>query len=355
MLSWFQQLLDGVGSVLAFLYSLIPNYGIAIILLTLGIRLVLLPLAIKQMRSMHAMQAIQPQVKALQQKYKGNRQKLNEETMKLYKERGVNPLGGCLPLLVQFPILIALFQVLRVHTDTGQVQHIPRDSRLYQAIVQQDTNFLGTNLECSAMQAGKTVPIPRPTPGGIRALECGSGVPVRVPYYLLALGMVGTTYYQQRQMQRASPNTANPQAQMLTRFMPLLFGVWGFFFPAGLVLYWTTTNAVQIAQQHFMLPKPSGAGGPPATVRESKGRPVAGKQGGAAAASGKIAPKRDAGKTTPEPNARKTGPRPDGGAPRVGGARRVAGESAPQAGGGSDGESKAGGRNGASAKKRRKR
>ncbi len=88
----FQSLLYGIGSILAFFYRLIPNYGIAIILLTLAMRVLLLPLGLKQIRSMQSMQAIQPQVKAIQQKYKGNRQKINEETMKLYRERGVNRL-----------------------------------------------------------------------------------------------------------------------------------------------------------------------------------------------------------------------------------------------------------------------
>src|SRR5919198_1328654 len=124
---WWQGLLDGLGSVIAFFYGLIPNYGVTIILFTLAIRVVLLPLGIKQIRSMQAMQAIQPKLKALQQKYKGNRQKLNEETMALYKEHGVNPFGGCLPLVLQFPVLIALFAVLRV---PGGLSHIPQDSSL---------------------------------------------------------------------------------------------------------------------------------------------------------------------------------------------------------------------------------
>ena len=255
----FQALLDGLGSILAFLYNLIPNYGVAIILFTLGIRVLLLPLGIKQVRSMHAMQAIQPKVKELQKKYKGNRQKLNEEMMALYRERGVNPLSGCLPVLAQFPVLIALFAVLNVRG--GDVQHIPTDSRLYGAIVRQDTNFVGANLLCNATSAGREVPVERaqgqPPPDIRKPLDCGAGqgLPIRIPYYLLAVAMIGTTYYQQRQMQRASPPGASAQTQALTKVMPLLFGIWGFIFPAGLVLYWTTTNLVQIGQQHFLLPK----------------------------------------------------------------------------------------------------
>src|SRR5919199_778867 len=125
--AWWQGLLDGLGWFLSHLYDLIPNYGIAIILLTLAIRVLLLPLGLKQIRSMQAMQAIQPQMKALQQKYKGNKQKLNEEMMKLYKERGVNPLAGCLPMLLQFPILIALYAVLRFPSNVGAV---PQSSEL---------------------------------------------------------------------------------------------------------------------------------------------------------------------------------------------------------------------------------
>jgi YidC/Oxa1 family membrane protein insertase len=101
------------SATLSGLYGLIPSYGLAIILLTVLVRLVLLPLSLKQMRSMREMQRIQPEVKKLQARYKGNRHKMNEEVMKLYQEHKVNPLGGCLPLAAQFPVLIALFRVIR--------------------------------------------------------------------------------------------------------------------------------------------------------------------------------------------------------------------------------------------------
>ncbi len=281
--AWWQGLLDGLGNVLAFIYSLVPNYGLAIILFTLGIRLLLLPLGIKQVRSMQSMQAIQPQMKALQQKYKGNRQKLNEEVMKLYRENRVNPFMGCLPLLAQVPELIALFAVLQFplglthipHSEPDRTISAPADSELYVDLVcsgpnanhlcrektaEQKTNFLGANLLCNALQAGnpnvrvqaqKVVD----APGG---LDCGSGLPSRIPYYIFAIGMIASTYYQQRQMQRVSPASAQ---QPLLKYMPLLFGFWGFIFPAGLVIYWTTTNLVQIGQQRFMLgPAPAKTG-----------------------------------------------------------------------------------------------
>jgi YidC/Oxa1 family membrane protein insertase len=321
----WQGILDGLGAVLAWLYNLVPNYGVAIILLTIVIRVLLLPLAVKQIRSMQAMQAIQPRIKSIQQKYKGKpdaRQKVNEETMALYKEYGVNPLGGCLPLLLQFPVLIALFAVLRV---PGGIQHVPHvadgvapgNSRLYNDVVLQHTEFLGANLLCSAQEAGKSVPIVYKAgdPHTIQSpLNCGKGGPSRVPYYAFALAMLGTTYYQQRQMQRATPAGSSQQQQALTRFMPLLFGVWGFLFPAGLVVYWTTTNVLQIIQQQFMLPKTArdqGASGSSQEGGKPQGKPLPPKGGKA--------------RPTPGGNARRSGQGPgrpggSGGQPRQGGA-----------------------------------
>src|SRR5207244_4189389 len=120
------------------------------------------------------------------------------------------------------------------------------------------SSFLGMNLLCNAQQAG-TVTDPKhpiPNPGGhpnpIR-LNCGQGVPVRIPYYVLGLLMVGTMYYQQRQMQRAAPPGANAQQQALGRILPLISIFWGFIVPSGVILYWTTSNLVQIGQQHFLL------------------------------------------------------------------------------------------------------
>lgn len=107
------QILDGIGAFLNAIYELFPSYGLAIILLTIIVRLVLFPLGVKQIRSMSAMQRIQPKLKELQKKHKGDRQRLNEEMMKLYREHGVNPLGGCFPLLLQMPVFIALYAVIR--------------------------------------------------------------------------------------------------------------------------------------------------------------------------------------------------------------------------------------------------
>src|SRR5262245_59388548 len=130
----WQALLNALGHVVAFIYNLVPNYGVTIILLTVTIRLILLPLGIKQVRSMQHMQIVQPKIKQLQQKYKGNKQKQQEEIMKLYKEYGVNPFSGCWPVLLQFPILIAMYSVLRWPQHPI---HVPVNSDLYAAVSKQ--------------------------------------------------------------------------------------------------------------------------------------------------------------------------------------------------------------------------
>src|SRR6266567_939327 len=239
----FQALLSGIGTVLAFIYRYIPNYGVAIIFLTLAIRVLLLPLVRKQIRSMQAMQALQPKVKELQKKYKGNRQKINEEMMKLYQ-------------VLLFPKGLTHIPHSNANPIVGQSQ----DSRLYVDIIHQHTKFLGMNLVCSAHEAGTSAGLPKDTldkypdlKQGPGKLDCGKGGAVRIPYYVLLALMIGTTFYQQRQMQRASPAGTTQQQQMLTYVMPLLFAYIGFNFPVGLVMYWTTTNGVQIVQQYFIM------------------------------------------------------------------------------------------------------
>ena len=264
----FQALLDSIGWLLAWLYDLTGNFGFAIIILTIVFRIVLLPLGIKQIKSMQAMQALQPKIKEIQKKYKGNKQKVQEQTMKLYQEYGVNPLGGCLPLLLQFPILIAMYSVIRAPVplppdpDTGVVQfkdnHLPEDSQLFRDVTQHDgrgQNFLFMNLQCSPQQAGRTVPVlnteRKPTGD---TLDCGDSTPDRIPYYLMLVLMIGTTFYSSRQTQKATPASAqNPQTQIITKVMPVMFGIFGFGFPTGLILYWTMSNIFQIGQQAVML------------------------------------------------------------------------------------------------------
>jgi YidC/Oxa1 family membrane protein insertase len=286
----FQGLLDALGWVLAWLYDIIPNYGVAIIILTLVLRFLLFPLGMKQIKSMQAMQALQPKIKEIQKKHKGNKQKAQEETMRLYKEAGVNPLGGCLPVLAQFPLLIAMYAVLRAPgyepvTENDQVtayvitnNHLPTDSALFASVVTHEgTGFLGLNLQCSASQAGSVenstikdsqgnvvrpgLPLegddgqPLDSFESKPVLPCGTdGLTSKIGYVLLLGLMIATSFYQTLQTQRASPQgAASNQQQMILRIMPLFFGFIGFSFPAGLVLYWTVSNLFMIGQQTLLL------------------------------------------------------------------------------------------------------
>lgn len=262
-------------------YALIPSYGLAIILLTLAVRIVLLPLSIKQTRSMREMQRIQPEIKKLQAKYKGNRQKMNEELMALYKEHSVNPFGGCLPLLMQFPVLIGLFYVVRAplkymgffsegatfpplvdyqkDLDVSGIMERIQDSSLAHALHDAGSSlatnkFLGLRLDCSPSQVlgGKES-------GLIEGHNCGGSSPflAAIPYIVLILLMGYTTYYQQKQMQASRGSAANDptakQMQMFTKIMPFFLMAISYTFPLGVLFYWLTTNVWTIAQQRIVL------------------------------------------------------------------------------------------------------
>ena len=278
---------------LAGFYALVPSYGLAIILLTLAVRILLLPLSIKQTRSMREMQKIQPEVKKIQAKYKGdkaNRQKMNEEMMALYKEHGVNPFGGCAPLLLQFPVLIGLFYVVRTPLSYMGYQAPPPDSipagifpapvdfvarnvsgiietlqgsSLAEDLIDKAVSvyqFLGLQLHCSAngiLRPPTATALDQATDASRElTLACGTGLVAALPYLVLVFLMGLTTWYQQKQMQARTDTTNNPQAaqmQMFAKIMPVMLMFFAFSFPTGVVLYWLTTNVWTIAQQRIIL------------------------------------------------------------------------------------------------------
>lgn len=292
----FQILLNAMGWVMAEIYRFIPNYGVAIIVLTLIIKFALLPLGVKQIKSMQHMQAIQPRVKEIQKKYKGNKTKIQEETMKLYREAGVSPFGGCLPLLLTFPFLISMYAVIRMpilqpvpeSASTAQTvtqyvvhnNHLPVDSRLFHDVITHENTGIGVmNLQCSPAQSGSAAVVltdsarhpivpdkpllnganapPTPLPPDLTSrstLDCGNGPTAKIPYFVLLALMVATTYYQQRQMNKANPPGASSnQQQAILRIMPLFMGFIGFGLPAGLGVYWTLSNIFQIGQQTVLM------------------------------------------------------------------------------------------------------
>lgn len=188
--------------VVVFLYqNVIANYGIVIILLTIIVRLILTPLTITQTRSMARMQKIQPQLKELQKKHKDDKQKLQQETMAFYKENNVNPLAGCLPLLLQMPVFFALFRTLREPTEKVT------------SVVGDNINFLWLKLD-------------EPD-----------------PYYILVILMVATMFLSTKL------STTDPKQSKIMYILPVVFGFISFRFEAGILLYWVTTNVWSIGQQ----------------------------------------------------------------------------------------------------------
>ncbi len=194
---------------LRWIYGIVGNYGVAIILLTIGIRIILFPLMHTSTVSMRRMQKLQPKVKAVQEKYRKNksdpqvRAKMNQEMMALYKAEGVNPMGGCLPLLVQLPILWAMYTLF---AHAIELRHAP---------------FIFWIHDLSAKD----------------------------PYYITPVLMTASMWLQQR----LAPQAGDPQQQRIFRLMPLVFGIMFLGFPSGLVLYWLTNNVITILQQEITL------------------------------------------------------------------------------------------------------
>lgn len=241
MLEFFQPVLDVFASVLEFLHDLVePLFGVhswgwSIIGLTLIVRILLLPLAIKQTRSMKAMQQLQPQIKAIQEKYKTDRemmrkdpdkyrarkQKQQQEMMALYQQEGANPAASCLPLLAQAPVFLALFWTLNGNPDlTGAPFYF----------------------------------ITSVTEGGLEKVVSSAGW----PGWMLIVLMSGTMFFSQKQMmaRNAATMVDNPMAQqqkILLYVMPLFLAAVSFQFPLGILLYWVTTNLWQILQQAIVL------------------------------------------------------------------------------------------------------
>ncbi len=247
------------GQVLAFFYGFTHSYGLAITLLTLAVMIVVFPLTRAGTRSMMRMQLLQPELKKIQSKYKTqpgmsaeerqqNRVHLNEEMMALYRENGVNPTGGCLPMFLQFPIFIVLYDTIRgmtrvVSVGTGhhvkQVlspQYIPTHSALYRALIHSHgvMSFLGLNLTDSVRSPGSFAQ--------------------RIPYIVIILIAVVLQYVSIWQITTRNPaaQQANPQMQAVQKFMPLIFVIFYIVLPAGVGVYFIVSSLFRIGQQEYM-------------------------------------------------------------------------------------------------------
>lgn len=204
-----------LGMLLSAIYNVVNNYAMSIIIFTIIVKVVLLPLTLNQLKQTKKMQELQPKLKKLQEKYKNDKEALNVKTMELYKEEKINPVGGCLPLLIQLPILFGLFAVLR---EPGKYVFLNNPEMLEKAT---SASFLW--------------------------------LPNLVdpdPIILPVLAAV-STYLSMNTMNK----TEQPQSmKTMNMILPLMILWWGRSFPAGLTLYWVISNLFQMAQQYF-LPK----------------------------------------------------------------------------------------------------
>ena len=214
--SLFDAVFSGIAALLAFCYAIVGDYALAIAMFTLIIMLVFTPLTLKSTRSMMAMQRLQPEMKRLQTKYKDDRQTLNEEMMALYQREGVNPLGGCLPLLIQMPIFLVLFQVLRGLTQTADdgsgnfdPKYLDEGTELYTSLTNAGGEMVSFGVDL-ARQANDVV---------------RDDLVTSIPYLILVGVTALTSWYQQRQMaaRRANSGPLSPQAQQqqaILKFLP---------------------------------------------------------------------------------------------------------------------------------------
>jgi YidC/Oxa1 family membrane protein insertase len=220
----WQALVEFLESILNIFYSFTRDYGVAIVLLTAAVRVVLIPLTIKQTRSMYEMQKIQPKIRELQKKYRRDKERLQKEIMKFYAEHKINPFSGCLPLLLQLPIFFALFRVL----TTSFREMVKGKPPLLRAQLVSSLGIL-KDLTWSPAQA------------------LTSGFAISLPYILLVLLTAITTYVPQHMI------TKDKQQRQTTLFMTIFMVFIAWSLPAGVLIYWVTTNIWTIGQQYLTL------------------------------------------------------------------------------------------------------
>lgn len=214
-------------------FGQLSAYALSIVITTILFKLILLPLTLKSTRSMKGMQEIQPKIEELQKKYKNDQQTLSMKQMELYKEHNINPLGGCLPLLIQMPILFAYFRVMR-----SPVKYVFESEKAYEMV---NKSFLWIQ---NIAEVPKAI-----IDGSPNELSIAG---VTIP--LLAIIAALTTYYSTKMMSDGQPQ-ANSQAASTQKTMnlitPIMILFLGFSNPVGLVLYWSVSNIFQIAQQYI--------------------------------------------------------------------------------------------------------
>jgi YidC/Oxa1 family membrane protein insertase len=245
-------------------------WALSIVGLVVVIRILLIPLFVKQIKAQRALQILQPEIKAIQKRYKDDRQKQSEEMMKLYRENGTNPFSSCLPIVLQMPIFFALFHVL-------------------QYVVAQDNPFGPMTPELTQQAADATIFGAPISASFMNASEYGDAMMnVRVVSIVLILLMTLTTFITQKQLlvkgiANADSNPFLQQQKLLVYVFPLMFAVFGVNFPIGVLIYWLTTNLWSMGQQWYVIRNNPAPGSPAyAEWEERQARKAAKKSGGGA-------------------------------------------------------------------------
>ncbi|MCA1712498.1 MAG: membrane protein insertase YidC [Actinobacteria bacterium] len=280
-----------------------PAWGLSIVLLTVCVRLVLFPLFVKQIKSQRRMQELAPKIKELQARHKGDRETLNTELMKLYKDNNANPISGCLPLVLQLPVFFALFSVIReFKPGAGAKYGLTSDQLLEGGKAKVFGAPISAAFNSSADLLGK--------------LD-GNATVVKVVAATMIVLMGASTFWTQRQMMARGGTVTDPQQQQIQKFMlyvlPFSFAIFGFTFPVGVLLYWLTTNIWSMGQQHYVIKRM------PPVVAGAAAKPAA-----AAAKTVPPAPAAEQPAAAPGTTAVLTAPRPAGPSSQPG-ARRNAG------------------------------
>jgi YidC/Oxa1 family membrane protein insertase len=208
---WFAMLSKPLVSLLLFFNSFVGNYGVSIIVLTILVKLVLWPLSYKSYKSMQGMKLLQPHIQKIREKYKGDKERLNAEIMQLYKTYKINPMGGCLPIIMQLPVFIALYKALLYAFELRQASFIP-----YLPLT--DKVWL-------------------------------ADLSLSDPYYITPILMGITMFIQQK----ITPTTGDSTQAKIMLIMPIVFTFMFLSFPSGLVVYWFVSNLFSIAQQQWQM------------------------------------------------------------------------------------------------------
>ncbi|GAA0563610.1 hypothetical protein GCM10010172_53720 [Paractinoplanes ferrugineus] len=287
------------------------SWVLAIVFLVVTVRVILFPVFVKQIKSQRAMQALQPKVKALQEKHKGDRETLQKEMMELYKTEKANPLMGCLPMFLQIPVFLGLFHTLRRLNPSNDLKTLYG----WTAAQFEDATHASLFNAPLASKFGSTTQ-------ELAQLDANS-VTVKIIAGVLVLIMMGTTYATSRQMILKTGWAEDPQQKMIQRLMlygiPFSLLISGSLFPIGVIIYWVTNNLFTLGQQQWVLrkfppPPMAGKNGSPA---KSTGAPVkaTGSNGTknpvqAGRTGGLFGRKPEAEPETPVVDTKKLGPRP---------------------------------------------